>query len=363
MTRSCFTAILLITVLLVLPTLSLAEPAVRIGVQTSLTGDAATFGTDITHALNFANDYFFKGQYRFIVEDDRCTAKDSLAVAHKLADSDKVSYVLGLACNEALLAAAPVYQKAGVIVIAPFATTGDVLDVGDHIFRAFPADNLAAELIQSYGAPRHKSFAVYTEQTEYPVMMQRAFLRKNQEAGNPLAVYTESWNPGSYDHRTTLLKLLAKKPDAIFVNANAEASFIEVVRQLRTLKFPGQIYSAYWAASDTTIKALGSMDDGIIVANTPLLEAILNNEGRAVMTEFVKRYGQPVSINLGVVITIESLRILDRALSSGKDPLKCLFTEQFPGLLGPLSFDRHGVVQGIELEMQKIVNGKVVALR
>ena len=335
---------------------------VVVGVATTLTGDAATFGKEIVNALNFANKKFLNNKFRFIFEDDQCNAKGAITAAQKLSSIDQVKYVLGPACNEALLAAAPVYQAKKVLVITPYATSGDVEDVGDHIFRTFPSDVAAAELLYKYVAARHKRFSVYSEQNEYPILMERTFKKINSKNANLLNISYENWNPGNYDHKSTLLKLISKKPEGFFVNANAEASLVEVVKQLRALKYKGQIYSVYYAASEISIQALGEMAEGITIANTPQLDSLLNVEGQKIFSEYVREYGSPVSANLLTALSIDSVKLLDAAINSGMAPHEYLKERQFDSMIGRIGFDKFGAIQGINFEMQKIVKGKVVKI-
>lgn len=90
--RNVFIGILLAAVL---PGTLRAEP-IKIGVQTSLTDDAATFGADIRNALELARDQLAPGgRYEFIYEDERCDPAAGVKAAQKLSSIDKVKYVLG----------------------------------------------------------------------------------------------------------------------------------------------------------------------------------------------------------------------------------------------------------------------------
>jgi branched-chain amino acid transport system substrate-binding protein len=338
------------------------DEKITIGVQTPLTGESATFGTDIKNALLFANERYFNNKYQFIFEDDFCTAKGGIDAAQKLISVDKVKYVLGLGCNEPLLAAAPLYQRNKVIAISATATTGDVLDVGDHIFRMFPADQIGAEVLYKYIAAHHKKVAIITEQNEYPLLLDRTFTKLNRLSPKPLDLISDSFLSKEYDHRTALIKIKQQDPDAIFINANAEGSFIELVKQIKELGIKAQIYGEYWPASKTTLDALGAKADGIIFANIPLIENSLNPEGKQTYQAFVDRFGAPLSISLGVALTIDSLRILDSALASGRPLVEALHDIHFNGLVGTLGFDKHGAIAGVPFELQKIVNGKVALL-
>jgi len=97
--------------------------------------------------------------------------------------------------------------------------------------------------------------------------------------------------------------------------------------------------------------------------NLPLLENTSSSEGKRVMEEYRRRVGEPQSIQLGVALTIESFRLLDRALSSGTAPEKYLRDRTHDSLVGPISFNDHGEVQGVPFQVQKIVSGKVEVVR
>lgn len=62
-------------------------------------------------------------------------------------------------------------------------------------------------------------------------------------------------------------------------------------------------------------------------------------------------------------LTLESFRVFDMAVSSGKDPVEFLSSTKFSGGLVPdFYFDQYGAVQGINFEMQRIDNGNVVRI-
>ncbi len=112
---------LLITALCVHTTQTLAQDPqtipIKVGVSTALSGDAIAHGTDIKNALTLMNDLIGAGKYKLIFEDERCDSRAAVNVAQKLIAVDKVRYALGFSCNSTLLATAPIYSRAGVVVI------------------------------------------------------------------------------------------------------------------------------------------------------------------------------------------------------------------------------------------------------
>jgi ABC-type branched-subunit amino acid transport system substrate-binding protein len=238
-----------------------------------------------------------------------------------------------------------------------------VLDIGKGIFRLFPADGAGAELLLSFMATRHRRVGILTEQNEYPVMMERIFRRANSKLPQPLEIVSDEFVHGQTDLKTTLLKITSNNIDALFINANSDHSFISAVKQLATLQFKGARYAVYLPAAKVAKEALGGLLEGFEFANLPLNESIVTAKGREVLETFKKRFGEPNSGFPVVPLTLESFRIFDMALSSGREPAEYLSSTKFSGGLVPdFHFDEHGAVQGINFDMQRIDNGNPVTI-
>lgn len=333
-----------------------AEP-IPIGISTALTGDAVQFGEDIKNGIVLANDLLGQGRYRLIIEDEKCENKDALSVANKLIHVDNVKYVLGFPCNSTLLTTAPVYDRANVTVITASGNSGDVLDVGSHIFRLFPADSGCADVLYRSVAKEHRQLTILTEQNEYPVMMERTIRKLNSSESKPLKLESIEYSHGQTDLRTTALKV--RGAEAVFVNANTDPSFISVVKQLREQRFQGALYTAYFGSSASVREALGGEIEGIQFCTLPPLDELISEKARPVIAEFRKRFGEPKSGFPVVPTAIETFRLLDEAIRSGIPPEKYLQERKVSdGYLSEYHFDKHGAVQGLRFEMQEVKGGK-----
>jgi branched-chain amino acid transport system substrate-binding protein len=350
----------LLFLFLVLPSSVLAEePPIRVGVSSSLTGDLADSGNDILDALNFANHRYFSDRYRFIVDDDRCDNATGVTVAKKQVSIDKVGYVLGIFCNTALLAAAPVYKQAGTVVIS-VATTGDVRLGTSNIFRTYPAEHHAAELLYDFIAKRHRVLGVITEPDEYTAMMERSLLRKNEDG--KLRIIPVQVAGHAKDFRTILLRFKREGADALYFNPRGEPGYIEMVKQAQVLGIRMPHYSNSLPASPASQKALKEADEGALFAGFPLFDVALSAPGKKIYAEYVKDKGEPRSNPIFIALAIDSLRILDKALTSGEKVPEYIRTHTFPGIVGDLSFDGDGAVTGLHYEMQEIKDGRIVTV-
>jgi branched-chain amino acid transport system substrate-binding protein len=341
-----------------------AQPRIKIGVPTALSGSASPWGSDIRNALTIANEVHAGGRYELIFEDERCDNRTAVSVAHKLITIDKVRYALGFPCNSTLIATAPIYSKSGVVVITSAATSGDVPNVGEGIFQLFPSDVDAASLVSRHMAKANKRVGILTEQNEFTVMMDRGIRRENERAGKPLEIVSEEFVHGETDLKTVLLRLVKGRPDAIYISANSEESFIAAIRQLRALRFSGRLYTAYLPASETPRTALGTSLNGITFVNLPHADELVTPEGKVLMTEFRKRFGEPQAGFPIVPLTFEAFRVLDAAIRRGESPREWIASTRFSGGFIPdFHFATHGAVQGIGFQMQRIEDGKVVVLK
>lgn len=84
-----------------------------------------------------------------IVNDDNDT-KIAEAVAQELVQDESVLAVIGHNASRVSLAAAPIYQKGGLVMITPTSAADDLPDVGDYIFRSTPSTRTLAEVLAEY---------------------------------------------------------------------------------------------------------------------------------------------------------------------------------------------------------------------
>ncbi len=338
-----------------------AEPGgISIGISAPLTGEAATYGTDIKNSIEFANQQIAGGKYRLIAEDDKCSGKDAATVAHKLTEIDKVSGVLGFGCSGALLAAAPIYERAKTVVIDAGGSAPAISQAGDYIFRTVPSDTISASVLYAYTSSRHRTFGVLAEETDYAQALASAFAAQN--TGKKLALVRESYLAGTSDFRSLIVRLRGKKIDGLFVITQAEQTLAVIVRQIREQSWTVPLYAIYWPSSPAFLSALGLQADGIVYADIPGNE-VLTEEGRKVFDGFVSRYGLPKSSDYFFYLSYAAFAALHQALESGADLRDALAKGKFESVFGPFSFDENGDVVGLAHVLKVIKNGKPQLLK
>lgn len=340
-----------------------AEPRrIPIGISVPLSGDAALYGQDIRNALVFANERLADGRYALIVEDDRCSEKAAVSVAQKFFSLDKVRHVLGFGCSGALLAAAPVYERAKIVVIASATGAPAISDAGEYIFRTIPSLNVAAEKLQHHAAARHGSIGIISEQTAYCQGLKDAFIRYN--AGSALKISTEEYLSDSLDHRSLLLKLKQVGSAALFLNPQTEAGLVRLARQVRELGWQVPLYAAYYPGSPTYLNEFGSAGDGIIYADLPFPSQYLTTGGAKLYDEYVRRYGDPKSGDYNIILSFLAFQALDDALRAGGDVREYLSGHRFKGVVDDFGFDRNGDITSdtVTFVLKVIRDGKPAPL-
>jgi len=130
--------------LLAAAALAAAVPAhaqIKIGFQAPLTGFAATDGKSAMIAAQLAIDEIngaggLLGQkLQLISYDDQAKPDQAIFTANKLIGEDGVKLVVNASYSASGRAAAPVFQKAGVVMIAAYGVHPDITTAGDDMFR------------------------------------------------------------------------------------------------------------------------------------------------------------------------------------------------------------------------------------
>ena len=328
------------------------DQKIRVGVSIPLSGDASVYGDDIKRVLTFANSQVFANRYEFVFEDDKCTGKDGVTVAHKLVSVDKVKYVLGFACSGTLLAAAPIYERGQVLAIGTMTTSPDISKAGQYIFRTVPSDELAAKVLGEFIAKSNKHLAVISEESDYCES-----LLKQLEQNKALKVSVEHYKSGESDFRSLILRLKSKQPDALMLNPQTDGPLITMVKQIRSLNWNIPLFGAYYPSSTNFLKGVGAQAEGITFVDPPTLKDLLVSDKVSLYDRFLGLGGPLRGIDYVFVLTYNALAALDGALHSGKNPKEALNSLTFDGLSGPFSFDKDGDIVGIQHVIKRITQG------
>ena len=328
----------------------------RIGVMESVTGPGETYGTVAVQAKLLAMDEINQAgginghMLQLIVEDEKCNARDSITAYTKLTQVDGVKIILGTSCSGAMLGAAPLAERDGVIMFSGLATNPDIAVAGDFIFRTAMNDNAVGfDTGNTMWIDGVRTLATITEATDYAEGVRRTTAARFEELGGEV-VAAESYVSDVTDFRSQLTKLIGASPDAIHVSAQSEFTGGTILKQLGELGFDGLLYGEIVAIGTTALEIAGEAATGVkgIIAELDTN----NTKAAAFLARFQDRYDYTTlqwymgSAYDDVYITAECLEQTndDQDAEGFRD---CLYAISYSGTIGDYSFDSQGEVVGL----------------
>ena len=334
-----------------------AQAPFRIGVMESLTGPGETYGSVALQAKQMAVDEInaaggINGRMlELIVEDSKCAAQDAITAYNKLTDVDGVKIILGTSCSSAMLGAAPLAEADGVVLFSGLATSPDIANAGDYIFRTSMNDaQLGIDAGNVMWADGVRTLATISETTDYAEGVRRTSVAQFEKRGGTV-VAEERYGSDTTDFRTQLTKLIGENPDALLIAAQSEFTGGTVIKQVRELGFEGQIYADIVPVGATALEIAGDAAAGTKAILADISPS--NAKGQEVLANFRARYDYVTlawylgSVYDDVFITAECLKQTndDQDADGMRD---CLYAITWTGAIGEnYTFDENGEVVGL----------------
>jgi branched-chain amino acid transport system substrate-binding protein len=201
-----------------------AEAEIRIAVAGPMSGAEAWFGEQFLRAADLAvADLNATGgvlgqSVKLTVGDDFCDPGQAAALARKLV-SDGAVFVVGHFCSHSSIAAAKVYEEAGVLQISPGSVSAKLTDEGrPNVFRVCGRDDQQGTKVADHLADRWagKEIAILDDGTTFGAGLADAVRRRLHARGVPVAV-DATFAPGEADFSGLVSKLRAAGVDVFFV--------------------------------------------------------------------------------------------------------------------------------------------------
>lgn len=343
------------------------DTTIEIGFIGPLTGNAASFGEIERNILELAvEDINEKGgihgkKIHIIYEDGKCTGKDAATAAQKLINLDKVT-ILHVVCSAENLATAPIAEQNHVIQFTAWASNPQISQAGNFIFRNAYSDIDTANIFAEFIYQNHKNIGMLYEKTDYAQGVKETFSNAFTKRGG--IINAVGYPQNETEFKVHIIQLLSKKPEAIFLNMDSLGTGIPALKQLRTLGFQGQIYSNVVAGSTDFIQ--NPLGNDIIFFADPKIP--VSEPKQKLFERYKERFGEYPNYEYPAVARYDAMMILAEALSTvGNNPTKIrdyLYNlNEYYGLLGTYSFDRHGDVRGIKPAIKQIINGEIKILQ
>lgn len=338
------------------------DKTVKLGFIGPLTGDAAAYGIDTLNGVKLAVDQLnAKGgingkMVQIVAEDGKCTGSDAASAAQKLVSIDKVSAIIGGQCSGETLAAAPIAEAGGVVMVSPISSSPDVSQAGEYIFRDYPSDALKSVAMAGYFVSEElEKVAVISENTDFAQAFRTALLAELPEGA---IIFDEVVEPGTKDYRTLLSRLSDTEFDIFFPNAQTPATMAAMMQQFREQGFTQPAIAHDVADSAELITLAGEAVAGMRAINIPA-----SGEGTSFESDFIAAFGTPQQQISFTAHAYDAANLLMQAIAAvGEDGTAIRdylnAVESYQGVVGAFSFDDNGDVVGIPYVLREVQDGK-----
>lgn len=273
------------------PSAQASEKVVKIGLSAPLTGDWAEYGNDFKRSVIMVFDRVnrmggIRGKMvEVVVMDSRGDPKESVLIAEKLVADPSVIAEIGDFSSSSCMAAAPVYEKAGMTQLSPTSSHMDFTKKGKNMFRVVAT--------QGYEGPYNarwavndlskKKLATIYINNDWGVDANKYFVQEAKNLGAEILA-EEAFTPGEKDFNAILSKLKRLNPELIYLPTfYADASAI--LNQARRMRFTPVVMANSSLFNEKTIELGGKAVEGIMIPAN-----YFSTDPRPAAQEFTREY-------------------------------------------------------------------------
>ncbi|MEU4761808.1 ABC transporter substrate-binding protein [Actinosynnema sp. NPDC023794] len=292
-----------------------------------------------------------------LVYDDADQPERAKQIAEEIVRENKALYVIGHGVTVTSLAAAPIYQAAGIPAVTPSAGGSSVTDGNDWFLRSTFGDRTQGDFLAAYAAEvlGADKVAIVHDDHASGRSAQAAFTESYRRFGEVLATV-----PVTDDPRAAVDRIKALDPGTPVLLATEDRNGVALVKGLREAGVDAPILGTAALGTMSFHDALGGATRDLHLA-TPMAHDSLSGPAPAWAEDFQRRYGERPrrhaatareALNVGLhVVTADRIGLDETTLADDRerlrDGLAALKDEKnaFPALLGPLFFTANGSAQ------------------
>jgi len=346
---------------------SSASEAIKIGFFAPESGFAAADGASAYEAAQLAVAEINKAggidgrSLELINYDDASDPKQAVTIATRLVTQDKVAAVVSGSYSDQTLAAAPIFQRASIPMLAAYAVNPGIPATGDFIFQVDPTGTVqgragASAMVNDLGV---KKIAIVAVNNDFGKALVDGFTTEATALGAEV-VATDYNQFGEKDFTPILSRDKSKGATGYYmVEYGAEGQ--QFIRNWNTLGFKYPLLGT--EGIDSTkgfVEPLGKAADGLVFTTS------FNRESTEPVTlSFIQAFTSATSFAPDMVpaTAYDAFFVLKQAMANGTSPTQIrdgiASTKNFVGVTGTIeSYNDTGeVVKAVDLEVIK--NGQV----
>lgn len=358
-----------------------AAKEIKIAAAGPFTGDLAPIGQGALHGVQMAvDDWNAKGgingtKVQLETADDVAKPDQGVTLANKLVSEDTVLGVVGPMNSNVVLAAAPVFERAGLPFITESGSNPKITDSGWKVAHRLcarddtqgPAD---ARFVMETAKP--KKVFVLDSKTSYSQGLADEFEKAVKAAG--AATQRDSFPAGQKDASAIATKIKSYGPDFLFfADEGPEAPLVLQALRSQGLSIgPSFGYMGGDGEFDAKIFIQGAQgaSEGAYVSNIAPDISSLPAAGKDFATKFTARYKDLGPFDATAYEATGTLlnAIAHAPVKNGKiaraDVNAQLASQSYNGVLGiPIKFDSKGDVQGVGVFVFQVKGGVFTAVK
>lgn len=269
-----------------------------------LTGNLMQYGISYQNALKMAVDDFnaeggLDGQDVILeINDDKGDQKEAINLANKIIEEKDVFTVVGSFGSAVSMAAAPVYQKAGMPMVSPNTSHPDFPGMGDMLVPISPIADIertaaATLLYNEFGGGK---LAIMHQNTDLGVTGAEILKNTYEGLGGEVVIVENFVPQQTKDFTPIISKIKGTAPDILYIDGEYN-DIANILLQIDNIGLDGvQLVGPGNAFKQEFLDIAGNKADGIVlVGTTPVyLNSIMEGENdfSQVLIDFTLRYNE-----------------------------------------------------------------------
>jgi branched-chain amino acid transport system substrate-binding protein len=292
------------------------------------------------------------------VGDDACDPKQAVAVANQMVNAG-VIFVAGHFCSGSSIPASAVYNEEGILQISPASTNPQLTEQGlNNVFRVCGRDDQQGTFAANYVVDKNvgSKIAVLHDKTPYGKGLADEFKKQLNARGVQETMY-EAITAGDRDFTALITKMKEAGVDLIYLGGyHTEAGLI--ARQAKEQGIEATMMSGDALVTDEYWAITGDTGQGTLMTFSP--DPRKNAAAAPVVEEFKTAGYDPEGYTLYTYAAVQAwAQAVEKAGSTDLDAvIEVLHGNQFETVLGPISFDDKGDVEGSSYVMYEWDNGE-----
>ena len=342
---------------------------ITIGASLPMTGSVALNGEMILEGIQMAVDECneaggIDGKEVVIdAQDDQAEPNQAASVANMMSADEKIVAIIGSLKSSCTLAAAPIYEEAGVVALSPDSSSPEVTNAGEYIFRIKNSDVVLAQTMAKGAiSDGHTKFAILYENNDYGAGVLEQSQIAIEDAGCEI-VCTESILTGEQtDFSSIISKIRESGADAILMGVDYNESGL-VMKQMKDAGLDLPRYATDGLFTDAFIEVGGEAADG-----TTVLTSFITSDQSENVQNFIKKYQEKYDGEMPSIFQAEGydcgkivIEAIENAGTDRKAIRDYMATMSYQGVTGDCTFDENGDVN-IPLKRCIVEEGEFVLL-